>query len=145
MATVTIWLISCSTKFRGIDMAFENLGKLTGFNPERITQHILTLNSLIERKTCSKDEQSSLMFLLGALTLTESYLMNLEVKEEAKITGLPVPKDVDKCKSCGAPIYWQRTQAGRWCPIDWPSGESHFKTCPQASRWSSNKNQGNSK
>lgn len=45
---------------------------------------------------------------------------------------------VAKCKSCGAPIKWGRTSAGRKCPVDAEpeelSGvfESHFVTCPNA-------------
>lgn len=50
------------------------------------------------------------------------------------------------CKSCGAPIFWLKTAAGRSMPVDSPSVQagdttfdgarhvSHFSTCPNADR-----------
>ena len=55
------------------------------------------------------------------------------------------------CKSCGAPIVWGRTEAGKYMPLDekevmyWKLDNfgrlstdkgrtSHFATCPQANR-----------
>lgn len=60
-----------------------------------------------------------------------------------------------ECRSCGAPIIWMRTTAGKRIPVDPDDvdegdldyndhGEaifrpkehvSHFATCPDASRW----------
>jgi len=39
-----------------------------------------------------------------------------------------------KCRSCGAPIEWVKTDAGKWMPVD-PDGTSHFATCPDAEKW----------
>lgn len=38
------------------------------------------------------------------------------------------------CRSCGAPIAWVVTNAGKRAPID-PDGTNHFATCPQAESW----------
>jgi hypothetical protein len=47
-----------------------------------------------------------------------------------------------KCKSCGAEIYWEKTANGKLCPYDFLTKESHFKTCPQATKWSKKNNKG---
>lgn len=124
-------------------MIFENLAKVTGFSPEKIKEHLLALNALQESGSFSLPQKSALMFVIGALTITESYLMNLEF---AKKPSPPPPEEggpKEKCKSCGYPIYWQRSNSGKWTPLDWDTMESHFKTCPQASQWSNkSKNQG---
>jgi hypothetical protein len=39
-----------------------------------------------------------------------------------------------KCRSCDAPVLWQKTATGKWTPVD-ESGEPHWATCPQASLW----------
>lgn len=43
---------------------------------------------------------------------------------------------VSKCRSCGAPVIWGQTDSGKNCPFDRETGESHFRTCPEASKWS---------
>ncbi len=43
--------------------------------------------------------------------------------------------DVSTCRSCGAKIIWGKTPNGKSCPFDYSTGESHFKTCPQAAGW----------
>lgn len=54
-----------------------------------------------------------------------------------------------RCSSCGAPIVWFRTRAGKKMPVDASSCEptdaehqldlsrhrSHFSTCPEADNW----------
>jgi len=54
-----------------------------------------------------------------------------------------------KCGSCGAPIVWFRTKAGKRMPVDAASTVptdaehqldlkrhiSHFATCPQGNQW----------
>ena len=49
-------------------------------------------------------------------------------------------KLVERCRSCGAHIYWSTTDAGKLCPFDLLDGEptrtSHFKSCPDAGHWS---------
>jgi hypothetical protein len=71
------------------------------------------------------------------------------------------PSQRSRCSSCGAPIIWVRTPAGRPTPVNADSGvelqrdgkvhvvatrtgyhavkvtayTSHFATCPQAARW----------
>jgi hypothetical protein len=57
-------------------------------------------------------------------------------------------KLVERCRSCGAQIYWSTTDKGKLCPYDVvngkPTRESHFAGaadgsrpgCPQARRWS---------
>ena len=47
---------------------------------------------------------------------------------------------VSRCRSCGVPIYWARTAAGKLCPYDIDfnnvaSTQSHFTTCPDARGW----------
>jgi hypothetical protein len=41
-----------------------------------------------------------------------------------------------RCRSCGAPVEWRRTAAGKWCPYDAGTATSHFTTCPDAKDWS---------
>jgi len=36
-----------------------------------------------------------------------------------------------RCRGCGAPIVWRRTEAGKWQPVN-PDGVAHFATCPEA-------------
>lgn len=38
------------------------------------------------------------------------------------------------CRSCGAPIAWCTTRAGKRAPLN-PDGTSHYSTCPQADTW----------
>lgn len=54
-----------------------------------------------------------------------------------------------RCSSCGAPIVWFRTKAGKRMPVDASSCKptdaehqldftrhvSHFSTCPEADKW----------
>jgi len=53
-----------------------------------------------------------------------------------------------ECRSCQAPIYWLKTNAGKRMPVDRQAKtvvtkdgetvtghESHFSTCPQAGQW----------
>lgn len=42
--------------------------------------------------------------------------------------------DLGICRSCGAPIWWIRTKAGKRAPVD-ADGTNHFATCPQADQW----------
>jgi hypothetical protein len=49
--------------------------------------------------------------------------------------------DAGTCRSCGAPITWGLTAAGKRCPFN-PDGTSHFGTCPDAKTWT--KKQGES-
>lgn len=46
---------------------------------------------------------------------------------------------ITRCRSCGAPIWWGVTDAGKSCPFDvidgQPTPTSHFKTCKDAKRW----------
>lgn len=44
------------------------------------------------------------------------------------------PSNVAACRSCGAPVLWVTTAAGRKAPYD-RDGRSHFATCPQAKAW----------
>lgn len=44
------------------------------------------------------------------------------------------PPEPSACRSCGAPIAWVVTRAGKRAPID-PDGTNHFATCPQAAEW----------
>lgn len=38
------------------------------------------------------------------------------------------------CRSCGAPIYWRVTEAGKPTPVNL-DGTTHWATCPQAGTW----------
>jgi hypothetical protein len=40
-----------------------------------------------------------------------------------------------KCRSCGAPIEFVRTQAGKLTPVRADSGEPHWIDCPQRRSW----------
>jgi len=40
------------------------------------------------------------------------------------------------CRSCNAPVEWRDGQNGKRVPVDVATGESHFKTCPDARQWS---------
>lgn len=56
---------------------------------------------------------------------------------------------IQHCRSCGAPVWWGRTAAGKRCPFDvmrqegFEAGDvsevrtpiTHFSTCPQARKW----------
>jgi hypothetical protein len=42
---------------------------------------------------------------------------------------------VERCRSCGAPVEWRLTPAGKRCPYDAGTETSHFQTCPDAKRW----------
>lgn len=46
-------------------------------------------------------------------------------------------RSVGSCRSCGAPVRWGETKAGKRNPFN-PDGTSHFGTCPDAKRWSRN-------
>jgi hypothetical protein len=46
-----------------------------------------------------------------------------------------------ECKSCGAPIYWITTKAGRRMPIT-QMGISHFADCPNANQHRSSRKTG---
>jgi hypothetical protein len=37
------------------------------------------------------------------------------------------------CRSCDAVIEWEKTDAGKWRPLN-PDGTSHFETCPNADK-----------
>lgn len=54
----------------------------------------------------------------------------IEVQQASQASLQP-----SKCRSCGAPIVWGKTPAGKVCPFDWESGVSHFQTCPDANKW----------
>lgn len=42
-----------------------------------------------------------------------------------------------RCTSCHKVVYWGKTKAGKPCPFDDPARtESHFRTCPSASKHS---------
>jgi hypothetical protein len=48
---------------------------------------------------------------------------------------------VAACRSCGAPVYWSLTTAGKRAPFDvdadgQPTRTNHFATCPHAAAWS---------
>lgn len=43
-----------------------------------------------------------------------------------------------KCKSCGAEIFWAKTNKGGNMPIELvglAEWDSHYATCPQANKW----------
>jgi hypothetical protein len=53
----------------------------------------------------------------------------------SKITfEIPEGTQPSKCRGCGAEVYWIITAAGKRMPAD-PDGQSHFATCPEASRF----------
>lgn len=47
---------------------------------------------------------------------------------------------ISHCRSCGAPIWWGKTPAGKRNPFDVQgdarTAVTHFSTCPQAKDWS---------
>jgi len=57
---------------------------------------------------------------------------------------IPPDAEESRCRSCGAPIVWIVTTAGRRMPLDLASveeregkryAESHFVACPQRREW----------
>lgn len=40
-----------------------------------------------------------------------------------------------KCRSCGAEIYWVKTDKGKSMPINADLKKSHFATCPEHKQW----------
>ncbi|WP_156120665.1 hypothetical protein [Neosynechococcus sphagnicola] len=48
-----------------------------------------------------------------------------------KIPKGTIPRE---CRGCNALIWWVETKHKRWIPVD-ISGEAHFVSCPQASRF----------
>ena len=54
----------------------------------------------------------------------------------------PNGERVTTCKSCGAGIYWSVSAAGKRVPIALATGESHFRDCPDAARWTKRKGKG---
>lgn len=53
---------------------------------------------------------------------------------EAPTSG-PNGERLTTCRSCGAPVYWGVTAAGKRVPISVATGESHFKDCKDAKSW----------
>src|SRR4029450_6541840 len=48
------------------------------------------------------------------------------------------------CRSCSAPIDWRDGANGKRVPVDVATGESHFKSCPDARTWSRKDTNGSS-
>lgn len=42
--------------------------------------------------------------------------------------------DTEKCRSCQAPIRWEKTEKGKYTPVN-EDGTTHWATCPQAKGW----------
>jgi hypothetical protein len=42
--------------------------------------------------------------------------------------------DVGECRSCGEPIIFLKTTAGKWMPVNMAL-QSHFSDCPAADRF----------
>jgi hypothetical protein len=42
--------------------------------------------------------------------------------------------NVGRCRSCGAPVMWCVTPAGKKAPVN-PDGTSHFSNCPDSAAW----------
>ena len=57
---------------------------------------------------------------------------------EAPTSG-PNGERLTTCRSCGAPVYWSVTAAGRRVPISVATGESHFRDCRDAKTWTKKK------
>jgi len=62
----------------------------------------------------------------------------LEVVELADVAGkaASTARAGAECRSCHAPIYWDRGKDGKPHPYN-PDGLSHFITCPDAEEWRS--------
>jgi hypothetical protein len=62
--------------------------------------------------------------------------------EGRALDGVAVDKTapVQRCRSCGALVWWGTTKAGKSNPFDVVDGArtavTHFSTCPQARQWS---------
>jgi len=50
--------------------------------------------------------------------------------------GCRVTAEKSKCRACGAPLRWERSESGKWVPISIATGESHFRDCPNANEFS---------
>ncbi len=55
----------------------------------------------------------------------------------ARVITFEIPDAADRgtCRSCGEPIAWVITDAGKRMPVELSSRESHFARCPQATKW----------
>jgi hypothetical protein len=64
-------------------------------------------------------------------TTTGITLQGVQIDQNARI---------ERCRSCGAAIWWGRTRAGKACPFDVigleRTAQTHFSTCPQNREWS---------
>ena len=67
--------------------------------------------------------------------LPDQPALGLEHPEPAPKTG-PDGERITACRSCGAPMYWSVTAAGRRVPIAVATGRSHFEDCPDRRQWS---------
>lgn len=69
--------------------------------------------------------------LMGDVTQTKGRVL------EGVVIDREAP--VERCRSCGASVWWGHTQAGKLCPFDIVDGErtavSHFSTCRDADMW----------
>lgn len=54
---------------------------------------------------------------------------------KANVYAIPAGAKASRCRSCDAPIFWGKTDAGKAIPLDL-GGTSHFLTCPHAAKWS---------
>jgi hypothetical protein len=65
----------------------------------------------------------------------------VRTREPERGDGLPDPREVNRCRSCGALIYWRVNPSGARQPFDWdarqrmPTTMPHHATCPQGREW----------
>jgi hypothetical protein len=58
---------------------------------------------------------------------------------------LPDPREVNRCRSCGAPVWWRINPSGARQPFDWDvknrakTDMPHHATCPQGKAWQKGK------
>jgi len=72
-----------------------------------------------------------------------SFLDDVPVRKGEHL--VPEAADVERCRSCNAPVVWIRTRSGATMPLSlatvvWRGGQryalAHFADCPDSKEWS---------
>src|SRR5688500_6303806 len=80
---------------------------------------------------------------MGKSAALRQRIWNLLVKDSSAVVdvvstegAVRLMNEPTTCRSCGAPIYWEKTKNGKPMPISVATGETHFADCPQSKKWS---------
>lgn len=84
-------------------------------------------------KLCASDLATAYLRLRRDLSDATRANADLAAAEERAAAGHTYSAN-GTCRSCGQPIHWRLTEAGRRSPHNL-DGSSHFASCPQADHW----------